>query len=89
MNLAGVRVFDPAAALTSRFGYLRARLMQHLSLRPCLHLVDLRRQITALLDELAPQVLIAYGTKSAQFVDLDAKRQGICYLFDEAGPNST
>lgn len=85
MNLAGVRIFDPAAALAGRFGYLRARLMQHLSLRPCLHLVGLRRQIAALLDELEPQVLIASGTTSAQYVDLDAKRRGTRYLFEDAG----
>lgn len=85
MNLAGVRGFDPAAALASRFDYLRARLMQYLSLRPCLHQVELRRRIVALLDELAPQVLIASGTNSAQFVDLDAKRRGTRFWFDDAG----
>lgn len=85
LKLAGVMVCDPGGELADRASYLRARAAQQLHLRPCVYRPELRRQITSLIDELAPQALVAYGTASAQYIDLDRKRSGTRYLFDEAG----
>jgi glycosyltransferase involved in cell wall biosynthesis len=85
LKLAGMRVCDPGGEWAGRGGYLRARAAQQLHLRPCVYRPGLRRRVADLLDELAPEVLIAYGTASAQYIDLERRRPGTRYLFDEAG----
>ena len=85
VKLASMRVFDIGRIWANRSDFLRAMAMQQLSFRPCRYHPGLRRQIASLLDGLAPQVLIANGTTSAQFLDLDRKLPGVRYLFDDAG----
>jgi glycosyltransferase involved in cell wall biosynthesis len=85
LGLAGMTVCDPEGEGAKAWDYLRARADQQLHLRPCVHRPGLRRRIAALLDELAPEALIAYGTASAQYIDLERRRPGTRYLFDEAG----
>jgi glycosyltransferase involved in cell wall biosynthesis len=62
-----------------------ARVVQYAHLRPCIHLPGVRRRIRAFLEQWRPQALIAVGTASAQFIDLEDKVPGTRYIFDEAG----
>ncbi|MBN1578837.1 MAG: glycosyltransferase [Chitinispirillaceae bacterium] len=72
MKLKGI---DRAAALVGKM----------VSARPCSYNKKIWKHLQELIAGLAPDVVIAWGTMTAQFLNLHSKLKGIRYIFDEAG----
>jgi len=80
-----VHVVDIAESGGSTADYLRSRLEQVIHLRPCLYPNDLRKEVSRLIRQFRPRVLLACGTAAFRFLEWERPHPQITYVLDEAG----